>query len=152
MIALDAIDRRIVEILSRDGRIPVMELAARVGLSATPCGRRIKRLEEAGVIRGYAALVDPAALGRTVSVLISVRLTRHGPESADEFLSVVTARPEVTECLLVTGDADYILRVMVSDIDALGGFIRDVLQAIPSVAETSTMVILQNHPGGMGAA
>lgn len=143
MLDLDAIDTRILDVLQRDGRISILDLAERVGLSPTPCGRRVKRMEEAGVIRGYAAQVDPVALGLTVSVLVSVRLALHGTEGTEQFLSAIARRPEIMECLLVTGNVDYVLRIWVRDIDALGTFIRDVIQAIPAVAETTTMVILK---------
>ncbi len=142
MIALDDIDHRILAALQEDGRLPILNLAERIGLSPTPCGRRVKRLEEAGVIQGYTARIDPAALGQNINVMITVRLARHGTRGTEQFLSAIAKRPEITECLLVTGSVDYILRVWVRDIDALGSFIRDVLQSIPSVAETSTMVIL----------
>lgn len=121
----------------------MLDLADRVGLSPTPCGRRVKRMEEAGVIIGYAAQIDRRALGLQVCVLVSVRLARHGPEGTREFLSAVARHPEITERLLVTGNLDYMLRIWVRDIEALGIFIRDVLQSIPAVAETTTMVILK---------
>ena len=140
---LDSIDRRILAILRRDGRISMLDLAEQVGLSPTPCGRRVKRMEEAGVITGYAAQIDPLALGLSISVLVSVRLARHGTEGTEQFLTAIAKHPEITECLLVTGNIDYVLRIWVKDIDALGTFIRDVLQSIPAVAETTTMVILK---------
>ena len=140
---LDSIDHRILDVLRRDGRISMLDLADQVGLSPTPCGRRVKRMEEAGVITGYAAQIDRRALGLQVCVLVSVRLARHGPEGTREFLSAVARHPEITECLLVTGNLDYMLRIWVRDIEALGVFIRDVLQSIPAVAETTTMVILK---------
>ena len=143
MLDLDSIDHRILDVLRRDGRISMLDLADRVGLSPTPCGRRVKRMEEAGVITGYAAQIDRRALGLNVCVLVSVRLARHGPEGTREFLSAVARHPEITECLLVTGNLDYMLRIWVRDIEALGIFIRDVLQSIPAVAETTTMVILK---------
>ncbi len=143
MLDLDSIDHRILDVLRRDGRISMLDLADRVGLSPTPCGRRVKRMEEAGVITGYAAQIDRRALGLHVCVLVSVRLARHGPEGTREFLSAVARHPEITECLLVTGNLDYMLRIWVRDIEALGIFIRDVLQSIPAVAETTTMVILK---------
>ena len=121
----------------------MLDLADQVGLSPTPCGRRVKRMEEAGVITGYAAQIDRRALGLNVCVLVSVRLARHGPEGTEQFLSAVARHPEITECLLVTGNLDYMLRIWVRDIEALGVFIRDVLQSIPAVAETTTMVILK---------
>lgn len=140
---LDSIDHRILDVLRRDGRISMLDLADRVGLSPTPCGRRVKRMEEAGVILGYGAQIDRRALGLQVCVLVSVRLARHGPEGTAQFLSAVARHPEITECLLVTGNLDYMLRIWVRDIEALGIFIRDVLQSIPAVAETTTMVILK---------
>ncbi|MDZ4310481.1 MAG: Lrp/AsnC family transcriptional regulator [Cypionkella sp.] len=143
MLDLDSIDHRILDVLRRDGRISMLDLADQVGLSPTPCGRRVKRMEEAGVITGYAAQIDRRALGLQVCVLVSVRLARHGPEGTREFLSAVAKHPEITECLLVTGNLDYMLRIWVRDIEALGVFIRDVLQSIPAVAETTTMVILK---------
>lgn len=143
MVALDAIDRKILDILRQDGRIAILDLAEKVGLSATPCGRRVKRLEEEGVILGYGARIDPQALGQNISVLVAVRLARHGTEGTRQFLSAIAKRNEITECLLVTGNTDYMLRIWVHDIDELGTFIRDVLQSIPSVAETTTMVILK---------
>ena len=143
MLDLDSIDHRILDVLRRDGRISMLDLADRVGLSPTPCGRRVKRMEEAGVITGYGAQIDRRALGLNVCVLVSVRLARHGPEGTREFLSAVARHPEITECLLVTGNLDYMLRIWVRDIEALGIFIRDVLQSIPAVAETTTMVILK---------
>lgn len=140
---LDATDRKILDILRQDGRMPILDLAERVGLSATPCGRRVKRMEEEGVILGYGARIDPRALGLNISVLVAVRLARHGTEGTRQFLSAIATRSEITECLLVTGNTDYMLRVWVHDIDELGSFIRDVLQSIPAVAETTTMVILK---------
>lgn len=143
MSDLDSIDHRILDVLRRDGRISMLDLADQVGLSPTPCGRRVKRMEEAGIIWGYAAQIDPMMLGMNITVLVSVRLAHHGTEGTEQFLSAIAKRPEITECLLVTGNTDYMLRIWVRDIDALGTFIRDVLQAIPAVAETTTMVILK---------
>ena len=141
-VQLDAIDRRILGQLAVNGRMSTLELAEKVGLSPTPCSRRVRRLEEAGVIAGYAASINPTALGLTLCVMVSVKLGRHGPEGHDQFLKAIRDRPEITECLLITGAADYLLRVWVEDIDALRAFITNALQAIPSVAETSTMLVL----------
>ena len=138
----DTIDHRILRELRTDARISTVDLATRVGLSPTPCARRVKRLEDSGVIQGYTARISPSAMGLAICVMVSVRLGKQGPEGAGEFLREVAKRPEITECLLVTGNIDYLLRVWVKDIAALRNFISNVLQSIPSVAETSTMVVL----------
>ncbi|AOO79716.1 Lrp/AsnC family transcriptional regulator [Bosea vaviloviae] len=143
MAELDQIDRRILAALQANGRISNLELAEQVGLSPTPCSRRIKRLEETGVIEGYAARISPAALGFGICVMVSVRLAKQSPDAASQFLTAIQGRPEITECLLVTGNVDYLLRVWVKDIEALRSFITAALQSIPCVAETSTMVILE---------
>lgn len=145
---LDAFDRKILAALSENGRISTLELAEKVGLSPTPCSRRVKRLEETGVIQGYTAKISPAAFGLNICVMVSVRLAKQSPDAVREFLDAIEARPEITECLLVTGNIDYLLKVWVADIDALRHFIRDVLQSIPAVAETSTMVILNMTEAG----
>jgi Lrp/AsnC family leucine-responsive transcriptional regulator len=150
---MDAIDRRIIGLLMRNGRMSNLELAEKVGLSPTPCSRRIRQLEEAGVITGYSARIDPAALGLALSVIVSVKLGQHGPDGHEEFRKAIRDRPEISECLLITGTADYLLRVWVADIEALREFITNTLQAVPAVAETSTMLVLDQtlHPAsGIG--
>ena len=134
--------------LRTDGRISNLDLAERVGLSPTPCGRRLKRLEDAGVIEGYAARINPKALGLTISVMIGVRLVKQTPDASAQFLSAIRELPEVTEWMFVTGSMDYLIRVWVKDVKALRRFIAESLQAIPSVAETSTMVILDSQSAG----
>jgi len=139
---LDAIDRRILKALVEDGRMSTLDVAEKVGLSATPCSRRIRQLEDRGVIEGYAAKINPAALGLSLCVMVSVRLGKHGPDAHEQFSKAIRDRPEITECLLVTGNTDYLLRVWVKDIDALREFMTNGLQGIPTVAETSTMLVL----------
>ncbi|MGQ3027357.1 MAG: Lrp/AsnC family transcriptional regulator [Ferrovibrionaceae bacterium] len=141
-LSLDATDHKILAALVEDGRMSTLDLADRVGLSPTPCSRRLRRLEESGVIEGYTARINHAALGLNICVMVTIRLARHGPETAGQFLQAIQGRPEITECLLVTGNIDYLLRVWVRDVEALRDFIKDALQSIPAVAETSTMVIL----------
>ncbi|GLQ35181.1 AsnC family transcriptional regulator [Amylibacter marinus] len=143
MIEVDAIDHKILDVIRADGRISILELSDKVGLSPTPCGRRVKRLENSGVIMGYGARINPKALGLNISVLISVRLARQGPNASRQFLDAIKLRPEITECMLMAGNIDYMLRIWVRDIDALAVFVRDELQSIPAVAETNTMVILK---------
>ena len=142
-IELDAIDHRIINVLQREGRISNLDLAERVGLSPTPCSRRLKRLEDTGVISGYGARINPAALGLGISAIVSVRLRRQTPANFKTFFSRVRGHPEITECLLVAGDVDYILRVRVRDVDALKTFLLEKVQLIESVSHTSTMLILE---------
>lgn len=139
---IDDTDRKILSVLAKEGRISNLELAERIGLSPTPCSRRVSRLERAGVILGYGAKISQRAIGNTVSVLVQVRLSMQTPTDIDEFMSAIERLPEITECLLVTGNVDYILKVETQDVEALRDFVLKELKAIPSVAETSTMLIL----------
>jgi Lrp/AsnC family leucine-responsive transcriptional regulator len=141
---LDAIDQRILAALQADGRMSTLDVAEAVGLSPTPCSRRIKRLEATGVITGYTARVDPRALGLGISVVVSVRLARQGPDGHGQFLQAIRGRSQITECLLVTGNIDYLLRVWVKDMPALREFVTVNLQSIPTVAETSTMLVVED--------
>ena len=143
-IQLDATDRKILSILQSEGRISNLDLAERIGLSPTPCSRRVKRLEDKGVITGYGARVNDAALGHGVSVMISVRLAHQSPSDIDEFLTAIHKLPEITECWLVTGNLDYILKVRASDVDALKDFVLAKLKSISCVSETTTLLILEN--------
>jgi len=148
MVNLDRIDRKILAALHGNGRMSNLELADLVGLSPTPCGRRVKRLEDLGVIEGYEAQISPAALGLSICVMVSVRLAKQTPDAAAQFVEAIRGQREITECLLVTGNVDYLLRVWVKDIEALRLFITEGLQSIPCVAETSTMVILEATRSG----
>ncbi len=139
---LDPTDRKIIAVLANEGRISNLELADRIGLSPTPCSRRVRRLEEEGIIMGYGARINPAAMGQSVSVMVQVRLSQQTPADIEAFMSAVHRLPEITECLLVTGNLDYVLKVQTKDVEALRDFVLKELKAIPSVSETSTMLIL----------
>ncbi|AGM44755.1 Lrp/AsnC family transcriptional regulator [Aeromonas hydrophila] len=143
----DTIDRRILELLKRNARMTVAEIAEQVGLSPTPCGRRIKQLEDAGIIEGYTAKISEEALGLGICVFVSIKLSLQTPEGHSQFLDAIRMRPEITECMMVTGDSDYMIRLWVKDIPSLAEFIPSVLQAIPCVSETSTTLILKNIDG-----
>lgn len=140
--ALDATDHRLIDVLQQEGRISNLDLAERVGLSPTPCSRRVRRLEQMGVITGYGARINRAAMGQGVSVMVNVRLSRQSPADIEQFCAAVLALPEITECLLVTGNLDYILKVRAADVEALRDFVLTQLKNIPCVSETSTMLIL----------
>lgn len=131
---LDRIDRRILAHLQVEGNLANNELAEKVGLSPSPCLRRVKALEEAGVISRYVALVDPASVDLPVNVFVSVSLDRQVEERLDSFEAAVMARPEVLECYLMTGDADYLLRVVVPDLASYERFLKEHLTRIPGIA------------------
>ena len=139
---LDAIDRRILGRLQEDGRVSNVELANDVGISSSPCWRRVRELEKRGVISGYVALVDAAAVGLPVSVFVQVTLERQIEAALETFEAAVKARPEVMECYLMTGDADYLLRVVVSDLPTYEAFLKDHLTRIPGIANIKSSFAL----------
>ncbi|MCH8091257.1 MAG: Lrp/AsnC family transcriptional regulator [Proteobacteria bacterium] len=139
---LDAIDRRILDRLQEDGRVSNVELANDVGISSSPCWRRVRELEKRGVISGYVALVDAAAVGLPVSVFVQVTLERQIETALETFEAAVKARPEVMECYLMTGDADYLLRVVVSDLPTYEAFLKDHLTRIPGIANIKSSFAL----------
>ncbi len=141
-IGLDAIDRRILDRLQEDGRVSNVELANDVGISSSPCWRRVRELETRGVISGYVALVDAAAVGLPVSVFIQVTLERQIEAALETFEAAVKERPEVMECYLMTGDADYLLRVVVSDLPTYEAFLKDHLTRIPGIANIKSSFAL----------
>lgn len=129
-------------ILQIDGRISNLKLAEQVGLSPTPCSRRVRRLEDMGIIKGYGAKIDLEAENSGISVLISVRLSGQTPQDIDSFMEAVNEQPEIIECLLVTGNVDYLLTVQTESVEQLRNFVLTRLKNIPSVAETTTMLVL----------
>ena len=140
---LDRIDRRIVDALQRDGRLANNELAAQVNLSPSPCLRRVRSLEEAGVIKRYVALVDPAKVGLNMLAYVSVKLEKKGQMPAEDFASAVNTWSEVTECYSMTGDMDYLLRVQVEDLDHFSRFIMGKLLKQSGVADVKSSFALQ---------
>lgn len=132
-LELSAIDRRILRALQEDGRMTVQAIAERVGLSASPCLRRIRQLEQAGVISAYSAIVEQKAVGLPVSVFISIKLERQRSRELDRFGDAVRAWPEVMECYLMTGQFDYLLRVVCADLAAYESFLRDRLTQLEGV-------------------
>ncbi|MET4699523.1 Lrp/AsnC family leucine-responsive transcriptional regulator [Constrictibacter sp. MBR-5] len=140
---LDAIDRRILRVLQENARIPNVELAQAVGLSPSPCLRRVRDLEERGIVRRYVGLVDPGAVGLPVSVFVQVTLERQVERALETFETAVQERPEVMECYLMTGDADYLLRVVVPDLEAFQRFLMDHLTRVPGVASIKSSFALK---------
>lgn len=140
---LDAIDHAILDELQRDGSLSNVELARRVHLSPSPCLARVRALERSGTIRRYVALVDPEALGLGISVFISISLREQNTGSLAAFEQQIAACDEVMECYLMTGDADYLLRVVVPDIRALERFILERLSPIPGVEKIRSSFTLK---------
>lgn len=140
---VDTTDQRILRELQSEGKLTNVELASRVGLSPSPCLARVRALERDGVISGYVALVDPNAVGLGISVFIQVTLERQIEKGLEMFESRMAAFPEVMECYLMTGESDYLLRVVVPDIKALERFIVRELTTIPGVANIKSSFALK---------
>ncbi|WP_285840159.1 Lrp/AsnC family transcriptional regulator [Sphingopyxis alaskensis] len=136
-------DIRILDALQMDGRITNAELSEQVGLSPSPCLRRVKQLESTGVIRGYVALVDPAALGLSVTAFVRVRLSQQDDLHLSQFEETVAGLPEVMECYLMTGDSDYQLRVLVKSLEDFEEFLRRKLTRIKGIAEVTSSFALR---------
>ena len=131
MRQLDRTDRRILNILQEDASLAVAEVAARVGLSQTPCWRRIQRLRSDGIIERTVALVRPEAVGLGLTVFIAIEALDHSPQWLERFTAIVASRGEVMEVHRMAGDTDYLLRVAVADMAAFDAFYRDLIAAIP---------------------
>lgn len=140
---LDAIDTRILDALQSNARLSNVDLAAAAGLSPSPCLRRVRALEDAGVIRGYAAVVDQEAVGLPVSVFIMVSLEKQIEGSLEIFEERVRALPEVMECYLMTGDSDYLLRVVTRDLRAYEAFLMTHLTKFPGVSSIKSSFALK---------
>jgi Lrp/AsnC family leucine-responsive transcriptional regulator len=143
---LDALDKRILAALQEEGRLSYEELGAKVGLSASATLRRVKRLEEAGVIAGYVALVRARKVGLALSAYINVRMEKHSDvhkrSPMDAFAAAVQTWPEVQECVSLTGDMDYLLKVVVADMDHYTRFVMDTLLKHPSVQDCRTSFVM----------
>jgi Lrp/AsnC family leucine-responsive transcriptional regulator len=140
---LDRTDVRILEQLQRDGRLSHVELAERVGLSPTPCTRRVRRLEKLGVIRGYAAIVEPKRVGQNVLAFVQIKLERHTDDLIDRFRRLLEERPEVVSAHAMTGEMDFLLQVVVPDLDALGRFTLHQLLKLPGVRDVRSSLVLE---------
>jgi Lrp/AsnC family transcriptional regulator len=137
---LDRFDRRILGLLQRDCSLSVAEIAKQVGLSTSPCWRRIAQLEKAGVIRKRVAVLDHARLGMEVIAFVNVRLSQHGRENLEDFENTIREYPEVLECFTVTGDTDYLLKIVTRDIQHFEAFLRNSLMTLPMIRETHSTI------------
>lgn len=148
-IGLDAVDKRILQALQTQGRATYDELASSVGLSASATLRRVKRLEDSGVISGYVALLAPERVGLALTAYINVRLAKTSATRSpmEAFAAAVQAWPEVVECAALTGDMDYLLRVLVRDMDHYSRFVMDSLLKHPAVQDCKTSFMLRRLKG-----
>lgn len=159
---LDGYDIKILAALQEDARISHVALSERVNLSPSQCARRIARLEQEGFLHGYHARLDPGALGLDVIALVTVSLKEHGEAAVQAFQTAVLDLPEVLECALTTGDADYLLRVAAPDLRSFSQIVMHRLMALPNVGNLRSAIILDQikplatlplpHPGGQSGA
>ena len=140
---MDTFDRHILRVLQQDGRISNQLLAEEVGLSAAACWRRVKALEEQGVIRKYAALLDPDAVSQGLCVLVMVSLLRHSVEHTKAFEAAMKVCPEVLQCYAVTGNADFVLRVMLEDIKAYDQFLNEKVFPLEGISQVHSNFALR---------
>jgi len=137
---LDRYDRKILGLLQTNCSLPVADVARQVGLSTSPCWRRISQLEKAGYIRKRVAVLDHAALGMAVVAFVNVRLSQHGRENLEEFERAISRFPEVLECYTVTGDTDFLIKIITRDIQQFEAFLRNHLMNMPMIRETHSTI------------
>jgi Lrp/AsnC family leucine-responsive transcriptional regulator len=140
---LDRFDAKILDALQRDGRLSVVDLAESIGLSPTPCARRIKALETEGAIEGYAAILNPARVGLAVLAIVQVKLTEHTDETVARFEREIELMDEVTKCMAMTGSYDFILEVYGKDLEALSNVVLKKLIRVPNVRDMQSSVVLE---------
>lgn len=141
---LDRYDRKILQLLQHNGRITNQELAERVGLSAAPCLRRVRSLEEQGIISGYQAVLDAKKMGLSLIALLQISMDRHTPERFENFDAKIRELPEVLECLLITGhDADYMLKVIVKDMESYQELLLNKITRIEGVSGVHSSFVMR---------
>jgi Lrp/AsnC family leucine-responsive transcriptional regulator len=144
MSSLDRIDKRILEELQKNARLSNLELADKVGLSASPCLRRVKNLEEAGLISGYATLLNASQLGLKLMALVQISMDRHTPDRFEHFEATIKSYPQILECILITGQsADYQLKVLVKDMEEYQNFLLNHLTRITGVTDVHSSFVLR---------
>ncbi|ESP93778.1 MULTISPECIES: leucine-responsive transcriptional regulator Lrp [Pseudoalteromonas] len=147
---LDRTDRKILVELQKDGRISNVELAKRIGLSATPCLERVKKLERDGFIKGYKAVVDPVKLGQGLLVFVEVTINKNSPDVFEQFNEAVKQHDEIIECHLVSGNFDFLLKTRVTDMSEYRGVLGEILLKLPNINESRTYVVMEEVKGEQG--
>ncbi|WP_151791660.1 Lrp/AsnC ligand binding domain-containing protein [Acinetobacter soli] len=143
MRALDRIDRQILDILQKEGRIAISELASRVNLSTTPCSERVKRLERDGVITGYHARLNPAYVDRNLLVFLEIKLSAKSGDVFDQVARDLVAIPEVLECHLISGEFDYLVKARLKEMSAYRRLLGDLLKKLPSSASSHSYIVME---------
>lgn len=143
MIDLDRIDRKILDILQHEGRIPLTELAQRIGLSTSPCAERVRRMEREAVITGYYARVSPKALGKNLLLFVEITLASKSDQIFDKVRNELLHVPDVQECHLVSGSFDYLVKARLSGMDEYRSLLGDILKKLPVNAQSQSYVVIE---------
>jgi Lrp/AsnC family leucine-responsive transcriptional regulator len=143
MQPLDRIDRKILDLRQRDGRISITDLAQQVGLSATPCADRVRRMERAEIITGYHARISPQAVGRNLLVFLEIKLSAKSDEVFEKIKNELQRIPDVMECHLVSGDFDYLIKARIPDMHDYRTLLGDILQRLPASAQSRSYVVME---------
>ena len=143
MRELDRLDRKILDLLQKNGRLPITELAEKVGLSSTPCTERVHRLEREGVITGYHAHVNPVALGKPLLVFVEIKLSAKSGDVFDKVKKEMMFIPEVMECHLVSGEFDYLIKARISQMTEYRRLLGNILLKLPGAAESRSSVVME---------
>lgn len=143
MDRLDKIDRQILALLQDDASVPIQQIAEQVGLSVNPCWRRIRRMEQAGVIQGRVALVNPEKVGLGLTVYVRVKTREHSADWARTLNDVIAAMPEILECHRIGGDVDYLLKVVVEDMAGYDRTYKELIERLPSLADVSALFSME---------
>lgn len=138
IVEIDAIDRKILRLIQQDATLAIQEIGRQVGLSANPCWRRIKRMEEAGLIERRVALLDPARLGLGLTSFVAIRTSNHSAEWLDAFAKGIGDIPEIIECHRMSGDTDYLLKVVVADISDYDRVYKALISCVPGISDVSS--------------
>lgn len=145
MYKLDLVEKQILKILQEDSTITIKEMAKALNLSTTPVFDRIKRMERAGIIKGYVAIVDGKSIGKSLIVFINISINKHGRNAINEFVDAIIAFPEVQECHHISGDADFLLKLVMEDIEAYNQFILDKLSVLPNIGKVESRFSLSER-------
>ena len=151
-IKIDAIDRRILEIIQRDATHSIQDIAEQVGLSTNPCWRRIKRMEDAGIIERRVAILNPVKLGLGVTAFVSIRTNKHTPDWLASFAAGILSIPEIIECHRMSGDVDYLLKIAVADIAHYDRIYQELIAAVPGLSDVSSTFSMERLKYGTALA